>query len=138
VELTPFRVRLAMVTRDMVPKLWPIVEPFLKAAEAENSLQTVNEWLADCTNGNAQLWVAVSDVDTVEGAGITRLTNCPSGKICLIEAFGAKLGNDALLETVETWAKSEGCKSVRIYGRLGWMHRLKSYRPIGAILERRL
>ena len=137
-ELQPFRVRLAMVGQDTVPKLWPIVEPFLKAAEAENSLQAVNEWLGDCINGSAQLWVVVSDVDTVEGAGITRLSECPSGKICLIEAFGAKRGNDTLLDTVEAWAKAEGCKTVRVYGRIGWMHRLKTYRPIGVILERRL
>ena len=135
-ELTPFRVRLAMVTPDVVPKLWPIVEPFLKAAEAENSLQAVNEWLGDCINGNAQLWVVVSDVDTVEGAGVTSLVESPHGKLCVINAFGAKRGNDTLLETVETWAKSEGCQRVRIYGRIGWMQRLKNYKPIGVILDR--
>jgi hypothetical protein len=137
-ELTPFRVRLAMVPEHMISAIWPVALPFLKAAEEEGSLQAVNDWLGDCINGKAQLWVVVSDVDTVEGAGVTRLVGAPGGKLCIIEAFGAKRGNDELLGTVERWAKDEGCNMMRVYGRLGWMRRLKDYRPTGVILDRTL
>lgn len=101
---------------------------------------SLSEWQADAEAGRAQIWLVWSDKDTCQGAGLTHLMNTPMGKVCVITAFGADRGVDwgAHLVTVEQWAASQECSKVRVYGRVGWVEKLKGYALKGAILDRNL
>ena len=43
-----------------------------------------------------------------------------------------------LLEGIENYAKAEGCRNVRIFGRKGWHRVLDGYRQTYAILDKGL
>lgn len=134
----PFEARLVLMPQEHVAEVWPMAAPWLKKAEAQHSVWSVEEWLGQCVNGKAQLWFLWADNDECEGAGITSIVDTPHGRVCVIDAFSAKRGNDDLLLTVEAWARTQNCMSVRVFGRIGWMKRLSSYKPIGVILDREL
>jgi GNAT superfamily N-acetyltransferase len=92
--------------------------------------------LAAVSAGHSLLWLAVDDEARVHGAGVTEL----DGDVCVIAAWGSDDQGSCgpLLATIEQFAKAEGCKAVRIYGRAGWQRRLTEYRVKAIIMERPL
>jgi hypothetical protein len=77
---------------------------------------------------------------TVESAAATILINSEIGKVCIITVCG---GSDMkrwlpLIGQIETHARVEGCKRVRIYGRKGWLHVLDGYEEKHIIMDKEL
>ena len=78
--------------------------------------------------------------ERVEAAVATILINSEIGKVCIITVCG---GSDMkrwlpLIGLIEAYAKREGCKRVRIYGRKGWLRVLKGYEEKHVIMDRAL
>lgn len=78
-------------------------------------------------NNTFQLWGAVGD--DLRGIAITEIVQFPQKKVC---RFLCCTGNEAadwigLIEEIEAWAKSIGCKSFQAECRPGWERYLKPF-----------
>ena len=70
----------------------------------------------------------------------TALISSEAGRGCIIAVCG---GSDMkrwlpLIEQIEAYAKHEGCKRVRIYGRKGWLRVLDGYDEKHIIMDKEL
>ena len=74
----------------------------------------------------------------IEAAASTSLQQTDAGKVCVITACaGARMSRWLpLIEKIEAYAKNEGCKCVRIFGRKGWLRLLDGYRQRYAIIDK--
>lgn len=88
-------------------------------------------------NGESLLWL-VWNAPKIEGAAVTSLGLTEKSKVCTIVAFGGDGHGVSLISKIEGYAKDEGCDCVRIFGRKGWLRRLKDYSAPKVLLEKRL
>ncbi len=135
----PFTVELICVDPKRVREVWPHVSPLLKAACYRTKLNAFEDIESDILAGRSLLWMAWNG-RTVESAAATILINSEVGKVCIITVCG---GSDMkrwlpLIEQIEAYAKGEGCKRVRIYGRKGWLHVLDGYEEKHVIMDKEL
>ncbi|MDP1868255.1 MAG: hypothetical protein Q8L13_18205 [Bradyrhizobium sp.] len=130
---------LVCVDPKRVHELWPCVSPLLKAACYRTKLNAFEDIEADILAGRSLLWVAWNG-RTVVAAVATILINSEIGKVCIITVCG---GSDMkrwlpLIDQIENYAKLEGCKRVRIYGRKGWLHVLEGFEERHVIMDKEL
>ena len=115
----------------MVGRVWFRVRGLIAAAlergTGETTIEEVEEALA---SGLMLLWLGVDDIEIVS-AGITQL----SDNVCTLVAYGGRR-EDHLLQTIENYARDEGCKKLRVIGREGWRRVLKDYRLSHIVLEK--
>lgn len=138
--------QLVLIPQAHVAQAWPLAEPYLDKAAKAGGMQGVNHWLGDCLHGRKQLWAIWVPSQTgeesgkVQGAGVTSLTETLEGLTCIISGFGAERGSSwfETLPVLEDWARSQGCVRTRVYGRTGWVEKLKGYALKGVILDRTL
>jgi hypothetical protein len=135
----PSTAELVCVDPERVHEIWPTVRPLLKAACYRTKLNAFEDIEADILSGRSLLWMAWNG-RTVESATATVLINSEIGKVCIITVCG---GSDMkrwlpLIDRIETYAKAEGCRRVRIYGRKGWLHVLDGYEEKHIIMEKGL
>lgn len=130
---------LAAVPADLVSTMWPRVSPLLRAAYLRTDLSHTEELAADVLFGRAVLWVAMRG-GAIEAAAVTKLDRTDRHLVCVITACGG--GNMAgwlgHLAVIEHWARGEGCAKVRVFGRKGWVRKLKDYHVSNVVLERGL
>lgn len=135
----PCRAELVCVDPARVHEIWSHVSPLLKAACYRTQLNAFADIEADILSGRSLLWLAWNG-RTIESAAATVLINSEIGKVCIITACG---GSDMkrwlpLIEQIETYARGEGCKRVRIYGRKGWLHVLDGYEETHIIMDKQV
>lgn len=135
----PSTAELVCVDPKRVHEFWPHVSPLLKAACYRTKLNAFADIEADILSGRSLLWM-VWNGRTVESAAATILINSEIGKVCIITVCG---GSDMkrwlpLIAQIETYARAEGCKRVRIYGRKGWLHVLEGYEENHIIMDKGL
>lgn len=132
---------LLPVPSPEVEDKWHLAEPWVRSAVDEYALlETADTYKARCLDRSAQLWLIV-DHEQVIGAGITEVYGTPAGLTCAVPVLAAASFEDVLMplfETVEQWAKGEGCVRLQGYGRLGWVRALKPYgwRPRAVEIEK--
>jgi hypothetical protein len=121
-----------------VDGIWPFARPLIKSAIDRTGLSDFDEIERDVLAGNQLLWVALSG--TIEAAATTKLVNVGSHKICILVACGGKQRKRwlPLFERIENYARSEGCRAMRIIGRKGWQRVLSGYNVENIILEKAL
>ena len=130
--------QLVCVDPVRIAEFWPHVVPLLKAAVARTDLNRFDEIESDVLAGRGLLWLAWSG--RIEAAATTILTDAEANKACVLTACG---GNDmrrwvTLLETIEAYARAEGCSRMRIFGRRGWQRVLENYHTTNIVLEKDL
>lgn len=135
----PSRVEIACVNPDQVRRIWPRVAPLLKSAIDRTRISSWDAVANDILFGNSLLWLCL-DGDEIMCAGATSLQKTDFGMACVVVACG---GSDmsrwlGLLEKVEAYAKAEGCRCVRIFGRRGWERVLDGYGATNVVLEKEL
>jgi hypothetical protein len=135
----PSTAELVCVDPRRVHEIWQLVRPLLKAACYRTKLNAFEDIAADILSGRSLLWMAWNGL-TVESAAATVLINSEIGKVCIITVCG---GSDMkrwvpLIDQIETYAKAEGCRRVRIYGRKGWLHVLDGYEEKHIIMDKEL
>jgi hypothetical protein len=136
--MTP-SVELVCVDPMRVGEVWPHVSSLLKAACNRTKLNAFADIEADILAGRSLLWMAWNG-RTVESAAATILINSEIGRVCIITVCG---GSDMkrwlpLIEQIEAYAKREGCRRVRLYGRKGWLHMLDGYEEKHVIMDKEL
>jgi hypothetical protein len=135
----PSTVELVCVDPKRIRDVWPHVSALLKAACYRTGLNAFADIEADILAGRSLLWIAWNGC-SVESAAATILINSEIGKVCVITACG---GSDMkrwlpLIDQIETYARDEGCRRVRIYGRKGWLHVLEGYEERHIIMDKEL
>lgn len=134
---------LLCVDPKQVHLIWPLVAPLLNSAIVRTGLSAFACIERDILHGNALLWLAVSDdrsLATIEAAASTILQQTDRGKVCVITACsGREMARWLpLIAGIEDYARAEGCKCVRIFGRQGWRRILNGYRETNVVLDKRL
>lgn len=76
----------------------------------------------------------------IKAAGVTKIIASQKSKVLMCEACSGSefIRNKHVMQTIEDYARSEGCDAVRIGGRKGWGRVFPEYREIAVLLERRL
>lgn len=123
----------------MVGDLWPHVEAYLeRATERTGDLDTADlERMV--FDGSALLWV-ITDELRLMGALVTRLYEARGHKVCQVIAIGGDglPGWKHLLSDIETFARNEDCRKVRLSGRRGWGRVFPDYAETCVVIEKDL
>lgn len=122
------------VAPEHVDDYWPAIRHHVERLERETGLVMASKVREDLCRGLKAIWIADA------GVAITEVFETPKGWCCHI--FGAagtesqKGQIDAIIATIEQWARSIGCTRVTLQGRKGWARRLRDYRQTGIVLEK--
>lgn len=119
--------------------VWPRIEKWIDAAMRRGDLGLSKSVKDDVLWGRALIWL-VWNKPTLIGAVVTQVSEVESGKVCTLVACGGDgvLNALPLLSTIEHYAKKEGCRSMRVMGRRGWVRALRGYRTARVVLEKEL
>lgn len=133
----PSKAELICVSPDRVEEFWPHVEPLLRKAIERVGLIDFDEHAAQILRGDALVWLAWSG--KIDAAASTVLERA-GGLVCVLVACS---GEDMpewlpLLSGIEQYARNEGCKTLRIFGRRGWLRVLDDYREVATVIEKAL
>lgn len=119
---------------------WHLAETWVRRAVEEGArIETPESYRDRCLDRSAQLWL-LKDGEHVVGCGITEIYDTAKGLTCGIPILSAEEFSvlEALFETVEAWARAEGCARLEGFGRPGWVRALKpaGWRPVATVIEK--
>jgi hypothetical protein len=136
VLVTPLSVDLVCVDPKTVHEIWPQARLLIKTAIEKTGLCEFRDIEYDVMSGDQLLWLAISD--HIEAAATTHLIKTAGKPVLVLTACSGAQRERwlPLFATIEKYAKAEGCKCVRIYGRKGWERALQGYRVEHVILEK--
>lgn len=131
-------VNLLCVGPDLIEGMWPHVRDKIRAAVERTGLSSFADIEGDVLSGAQLCWIAWNGAE-IMAAATTQLVK-PHDKVCVLTACS---GYDRaqwlpLFEQIEAYAKAEGCKTMRIFGRKGWERVLDGYRVEHVVLEKAL
>lgn len=135
----PSKAKLVCVPPGSVEDVWRYAGHFISSAVQRTGLADEEIIRRGLFEGRSLLWVAVLDGIFVAAAS-TEVVVVNGAKTCELTACGGD-GREhwiELLEGIESYAKAEGCASMRIFGRKGWQRVLPAYQVKHIVLERRL
>ena len=122
-------VAVYMVPPVDIPKFWsecePIIERSLKHAHGESSILGIRQNLIA---GQTQLWVVIDD-ETIIACAVMQiiqyeLKRTYRGLYLAGEDMDKWLG--PLDKALERYARQWGCKEIELFGRKGWLRKLKN------------
>ncbi len=131
-------VDLLCVDPKNISDIWPQARSLIKAAIEQTDLSEFADIEKQVLSGDQLLWLAISD--HIEAAATTHLIKT-SGKPILIVTACSGHQRDRwlpLFGRIENYARQEGAKCIRIYGRKGWQRVLTGYHVEHVILEKAL
>ncbi|WP_316190140.1 MULTISPECIES: hypothetical protein [unclassified Bradyrhizobium] len=129
---------LTCVCPDDVRRVWPLVASRLQLAVRRTGLSAFADIERDVLAGRSLLWLALSSAIAIDAVATTSLQLTDAGKVCVITACEGKGMTRwlPLIASIEAYAKAEGCKCVRIFGRKGWLRALEGYRQRFVIIDK--
>lgn len=122
---------------------WPHVEDWIVAAlEDTRNTWTVSDVYREIGERKMQLWVIWAVKERPTGVIVSEVYDTCVGMTCALPIVGGEMMSESLdvLETIEKWAKEQGCVRLRGEGRAGWERALKplGWRKITTQVEKRL
>jgi hypothetical protein len=123
---------LLCVDPKNVQEIWPQARGLIRAAIEATGLSDFADVETAVLAGDQLLWLAISD--HIEAAATTHL----SRGVCTVVACSGHQRERwlPLKARIEKYAKAEGCKCIRLYGRKGWERALPDYRVEHVIMEK--
>lgn len=116
------------IQRDEIDAVWPEVRPWIERACATNrGKYDAEDIRTGLLAGEDQLWIWKTT--TAFAVGITRLANYPRQRVCtlrIVTGTNAAEWQYEAIETIERWAKANGCHAMELQARPGWARRLRS------------
>jgi len=108
--------KLRCYSSDQIPAIWDQARPFIKTALDHGSDYTLDDIYEGLCAKQMQLWMYD------DAALVTSLQTDARNKFCLLVTLGGQRMSDwfQYLPIVEAWAKDQGAKEMRLYGRIGW------------------
>lgn len=132
--------RVVPVSADNVRNIWPHIERFVASAcdRGPGGLNP-DDLRASCETSRHQLWIGVGD-HGAEAAAVTGIFDDGNVRRAEWITFGGDWSKSLnFMPLLEQWAKDNGCKAFRSYGRPGMVKRMpKEYRIKGVIFEKDL
>jgi hypothetical protein len=111
-----------------IDAVWPEVCPWIEAACRTNrGKYDAEDIRRGLLAGADQLWIWKTP--TAFAIGITRLVDYPKQKVCtlrIVTGTNAAEWQHAAVETIERWAKENGCQAMEFCARPGWGKRLRN------------
>jgi hypothetical protein len=129
-------VDLVCVDPKRIHEIWPHARHLIKSAIERTGLSEFSDIERDVLSGDQLLWLAHGN--GIEAAATTHLVKTSGKPALILTACGGAQRERwlALFEQIENYARAEGCKFVRIFGRRGWERVLNGYRVEYVILEK--
>ncbi len=131
--------QLVCIPPNVVDQVWPKISGLIFVAMKKGQVGSFESVKNATLEGRALLWVAWDGVSPdIEAAAVTELQLTEWRKVCTVLACGGAHIERwiHLLETIEQYAKSEGCSAVRVIGRNGWEKLLPTYHRKRVLLEK--
>lgn len=120
---------------------WPGIRPHLERALARGlATHAPADILAECLDGGLACFVAEEEGGAILAAIMAEIVAYPAGRHCVVAwAGGRALGRwrEAMLKTIENWARAKGARRLECYGRAGW-RRVAGFRAVGLHLAKEL
>ena len=113
---------------DDIPVIWENVLPLINLSQVEGNEMSQEDFFESLMNQDMQLWVALEDTEVV-ACMVTRIVSYPQKRLLRFVFIGGE-GMDKWLENlpiVENFALINGCTSLEIWGRKGWIKILKDW-----------
>ena len=117
--------------------VWGIVKPWLEAALKNNPRYSMKDVWGLVESGNWQMWVAVTD--RIEAVCLTTLIEYPQQKwahVIALTGRNRRAWQQQYHDTIEAWAKANGCAGVESEARKGWARIFPDYRMTHLKLEK--
>jgi len=121
--------QLLLVSPELLPQVWPQVEPlFLQHEDIWGEYYTIESFPFLFQRGILQLWT-VNDEEEFFLAWVTSLRTFPKTKVLeILLIVGDRMkDNLAFLDCTEMWARKQGVMTSNIVGREGFLRVLKPY-----------
>jgi len=110
--------------------VWAEVRPWIEeACETTRGKFDAQDIRAGLLAGEDQLWIWKTP--TAFAIGITRLANYPKQRVCTLRIVTGTNADEwyvPCLETIERWARANGCHAMEFQARPGWE---RFIRPLG-------
>jgi hypothetical protein len=131
-------VDLVCVPPSDVHKIWLQAKGLIRAAIERTGLGEFSEIETDVLRGDQLLWLAISD--HIEAAATTWLVKTRDRPVLVLTACSGLQRERwlPLFAQIEKYARAEGAKCIRIYGRKGWQRALTGFRVEHVIMEKAL
>lgn len=101
-----------------------------RAVETTDEI-TLEEIREKLLAGHMQLWL---NRDLV---CITQISNYHNSKyLSYIILAGKNLDQHYHQDVIRDWARSHGCQGEELYGRIGWMRKLKDFKPVRVLMRK--
>lgn len=122
------KVQCTGIDDEYLGAVWMRCVPMLKPALAEG--ETLQDVLRRLYLKTAQLWIGADETE-IHVACVTEIVSKGERKYCNVWLAGGKGVNNWLwyLDTIEEWAKAQGCDAMLIEkARTGWKRLLPEYK----------
>ena len=123
--------RLRTVPAADLPRVWPMVAPWLAAVVARRlGEMSLDDLRGICAREEGALVLICGAGDEAVAAGVTQVREHEGGgRSCCILALGGSGARDwcGTLGVIEANAARIGCETVRFEGRAGWARLLPDY-----------
>ena len=122
-----------------VARVWPLVAHLIHAAMRKGGISEFAAVERGVLAGTMLLWIA-ADAGAISAAAVTEIHALNGERLCTIVACGGRgLARWLPLRSqLETFARAEGCRAIRILGRCGWVRALPDYKLTRILLEKEL
>lgn len=110
------------IQKHLVDEVWDEVRPWIAAAcKTSRGKFDENNIRIGLLEGEDQLWIWRTE--TAYAVAITRLINYPKQRVCTIRIVTGRNRSEwqvPAMETIERWAKANGCQAMELQARPGW------------------
>lgn len=130
------------IPAHQIDDVWDEVRPWIeRACETTRGKFDAQDIRLGLLTGEDQLWIWKTP--TAFAVGVTRLANYPKQRVCNLRIVtGENMEEWAApcIETIEAWARSNGCHAMEFVARPGWEKFLRriGYDKTHSYLERAL
>ena len=137
--------KLVRLHEAELPGIWPLIERYIVDATSRSAGRHTPETVFNMISTEQyQLWIVVDEdnENRVTACVVTQFLQYPTGLLAadIIIATGENRKQWIhLLETLEEWARDNGCQLFQMFARKGWARELKGdYHLSHVLLERRI
>lgn len=120
--------QLLLVGPEHLPLVWPHVIPLLLGGKEHwEEFATMESIYADLSARRRQLWVVNCEGEFIL-ALLTEIVVYPTTKVMNILWIGGSNLDTIIylfLDFIELWGMRQGISSIQVFGRKGWVRRLK-------------
>jgi len=118
---------LSTVQSKDIDSIWNKIEPLIKRVYQKVDLwYTLDKIKESLLSQEMQLWTSQSGTQ-IKSICITQLVVHPKYKYLDIILMAGEIDSVQHLAQIEDWARTMGCKKVKLTGRKGWLKFLNDY-----------